>query len=230
VQASCPSCQQKIVIDDAKVPDRAFSVKCPKCATVVKFPGKAAAAAAPPPEAPAFDPGPPPASAPSMDDVRAEMAQLRKEMGTKAPGSLGKVLIAGFDRDMDQALSAPLTQAGFTVEDNDNADQGGRLIEQGVYNVVITTRGQGVQKGVETVYQRSTRMSPEQRRRVFVVLVGEEFKSGDGTQAYAMSVDLVLSPRDVSNAGALIATTLNERNRLYQIFVDAKQKFEALQH
>jgi twitching motility protein PilT len=33
-----------ITIDDAKVPDRPFGVKCPKCQTVVKLPGKAAAA------------------------------------------------------------------------------------------------------------------------------------------------------------------------------------------
>jgi len=43
VQANCTNCQQRIVIDDAKVPDRAFSVKCPKCQTVVRFPGKGAA-------------------------------------------------------------------------------------------------------------------------------------------------------------------------------------------
>jgi predicted Zn finger-like uncharacterized protein len=43
VQANCTSCAQRIVIDDAKVPDRPFSVKCPKCQTVVRFPGKGAA-------------------------------------------------------------------------------------------------------------------------------------------------------------------------------------------
>src|SRR6185436_999317 len=43
MQAACPQCAQKIVIDDSKVPDRAFSVKCPKCQTVVRFPGKGAA-------------------------------------------------------------------------------------------------------------------------------------------------------------------------------------------
>ena len=53
MQANCPKCAQKIVIDDARVPDRAFSVKCPKCQTSVRFPGKAAAAAAAPAAPPA---------------------------------------------------------------------------------------------------------------------------------------------------------------------------------
>jgi twitching motility protein PilT len=59
VQANCTQCGHKITIDDAKVPDKPFAVKCPKCQTVVKLPGKgaapapavAAAASSPPPSA-----------------------------------------------------------------------------------------------------------------------------------------------------------------------------------
>jgi twitching motility protein PilT len=40
VQAACPQCANLITIDDAKVPDRPFGVKCGKCQTVVKLPGK----------------------------------------------------------------------------------------------------------------------------------------------------------------------------------------------
>jgi twitching motility protein PilT len=55
VQATCPQCANLITIDDAKVPDRPFGVKCPKCQNVVRLPGKAvggdgiASAAAPQP-------------------------------------------------------------------------------------------------------------------------------------------------------------------------------------
>jgi len=46
VQASCPQCAHNITIDDARVPDRPFGVKCPKCQTLVKLPGRPAAAPA----------------------------------------------------------------------------------------------------------------------------------------------------------------------------------------
>src|SRR5262249_1897286 len=45
VQASCSQCGHTITIDDAKVPDRPFGVKCPKCQNVVRLPGRSAAAA-----------------------------------------------------------------------------------------------------------------------------------------------------------------------------------------
>jgi len=60
VQATCPQCSNAIVIDDAKVPDRPFGVKCPKCQTVVRLPGKPAVAPAPA-DAPSPQ-APPPAS------------------------------------------------------------------------------------------------------------------------------------------------------------------------
>ena len=59
MQANCPKCSHRIVIDDAKAPDRPFNVRCPKCQNPVRFPGKGAAT----PEAPAAAPeaaAPPP--------------------------------------------------------------------------------------------------------------------------------------------------------------------------
>ena len=35
MQAQCPQCAQRIVVDDAKAPDKPFSVKCPKCQAAV---------------------------------------------------------------------------------------------------------------------------------------------------------------------------------------------------
>jgi twitching motility protein PilT len=45
VQASCPQCTQAIIIPDAKVPDRPFTVKCPKCQAAVRLAGRAATSA-----------------------------------------------------------------------------------------------------------------------------------------------------------------------------------------
>jgi twitching motility protein PilT len=45
MQASCTQCGHALLIDDARVPDRPFSVKCPKCGTLVRLPGKAPAVA-----------------------------------------------------------------------------------------------------------------------------------------------------------------------------------------
>ncbi|MEO8362280.1 MAG: hypothetical protein ABI672_19800, partial [Vicinamibacteria bacterium] len=58
MQATCSSCSHVVTVDEnnPKLPEGAFSVKCPKCQTPVRFAGrgapKAAPAAAPPSVAP----------------------------------------------------------------------------------------------------------------------------------------------------------------------------------
>jgi predicted Zn finger-like uncharacterized protein len=225
VQANCPTCGQRIAIDDAKVPERAFSVKCPKCQNAVRFPGKGEAPVA----APEASVAPAPASSTGMaaaaEGIRSEMmAQLQKEMNDGHGG--GRVLVAVHDKAQAASVTAPLTKHGFQVDTLDNPDEGARLLEQGVYEIVITTRTPAAQ-GTESLFDRCTRLSPDARRRVFLILVGEEYKTGDGTQAWSQTADLVLNPRDAGRMDALVASTHAERRRLYQVYADARKRFEA---
>lgn len=237
MQANCPKCAHKVVVDDAKAPDRAFTVKCPKCQTAVKFPAKGAAAAAPaaaaadPAPASAVEAAPPPTPRKPSDtqEMRAGMmAQLRREMGI-APGA-GEASVRGVvglpDAGQAAAISQALGRQGYAVDTVDDLDEALRLIEQGVYGVVVTSRTAGP-GGKETVLQRVSRLNPEGRRRVFLVLVGDEFKTGDGTQAFAAMADLVLNGRDAAGADAALRNTMAERTRLYQLFTDARRRFEA---
>lgn len=230
MQANCTKCAQKIVIDDARVPDRAFSVKCPKCQTSVRFPGKAAA---PPPSAAA---APPPAEAPrieaepgsSAEALRAEMmAQVRREMslGGDAPrAGSGRALVSLSDRAQAGAATLPLTRQGYKVDNVDNPEEASRLIEQGVYDLVVASRAGAA--GKDGLYQRMSRLSPDARRRVFLVVVGDDFKTGDGTQAWTAMADLVVHPRDLGTADAVLTKTVEEKGRLYQVFLDAHKRFE----
>jgi len=224
VQAPCPQCGNKILIDDAKVPDRPFQVKCPKCQTAVKFPGKTPAAAA---EAPAGEASG--ASAPSVGEMQAQMlAQLRREMSAgEGTAAAGRALVAVADKVVAGSILVALTRIGYQVDPLDEGMEGARLLEQGSYELVVTTRAGAGPGKPETLYQRLNRLNPEGRRRLFVVLVGDEFKSGDATQAFACLADVVINSKDVASADALIRGTVNEKSRLYQAFQDARRRYEA---
>lgn len=231
MQGSCPQCSSKIAIDDAKVPDRSFQVKCPKCGNLVRFPGRTPEAAAAPPPPPAVEePAPVPASAgPADDEMRAQMmAQVRREMSlTETAGASGRALVNLGDKNQANAITLSLARQGYQVDTSDDAGEGSRLIEQGVYDVVVTARVAGsVAKG-ESLYQRLNRLNPESRRRLFVVLVGDEFKTGDGTQAWSCLADLVVSARDAAAADNAIRNVTQERQRLLQAYVDARRRHEA---
>ena len=220
MQAACPQCAHKIVVDDARVPDRPFAVRCPKCQATVRFPGRTGAAtAAPAAAAPAQS---------TNEEVRgAAIAQLRREMGQAEARHGRKVLVALPDPGLAGSLSLPLTRLGYTAEVLDTPEEGGPMLEDGVFDVVIANRTAAAPGRAETLYQRILRLAPPARRRIFLVLVGEEFKTGDGLQAFGAQADLVVNPRDAAAVEAPLLGAMAERSRLYQAFLDARRRQEA---
>jgi predicted Zn finger-like uncharacterized protein len=205
MQANCPHCSHKIVIDDARVPDRPFSVKCPKCQQAVKFPGKTAA----PAEGAAADEAP---SAPPAQRLGPPPAQ---------PGE--RALVALPDRALATAVAGMLSRQGYEVDTTQDSEEAARLLEQGVFAAVVTAPVAGAQ-GRESVYQKACRVGPDMRRGFFLVLVADNLKSGEGTQAFTLQADLTLSTRDAPNADVLYASTFGEKRRLYQVYLDARQR------
>jgi predicted Zn finger-like uncharacterized protein len=223
VQANCPQCTTRIQVDDTKVPDRPFKVRCPKCQAVLSLPGRTAAAetaqAAPAPPAPPHDPSLP---EPAIHIPSTEMLERQERRADSHNDAL--VALSG-------PAAPPVHQAlgklGFNVDAVDDIEEGARLLEQGVYDVAVTARTKSTPGKPETLHERILRMPSETRRSVFVILVGDEFRSGDGTQAWAAQADLVIHPADAPRAENLIRAVMAERKRLYQPFLDARRKVES---
>lgn len=231
MQASCPQCTTRIQVDDAKVPDRPFKVRCPKCQTVISLSGRPAAAepAAAGTAAPGAPVAPPPPQPrdpslpePAIHIPSAEMLERQERLAASQNDAL--VALSG-------PAAPPLHQAlgklGFNVDAVDDIEEGARLLEQGVYDVAVTSRAKAEPGKAESLHERILRMPSETRRGVFVILVGEEFRSGDGTQAWAAQADLVVHPSDAPRAETLIRAVMAERKRLYQPFDDARRKIES---
>ena len=231
MQAQCSQCSSRVQIDDAKVPDKPFKVKCPKCQALITLPGKAAEAQAPAPAAapvaaagnggaspvaaaPAYVP---PAPAPSAAAV------ARRERAAESQNDAILALPAG---PAAAALQAALVGLGYNVDTADDIEEGARLVDQGVYEVAVTARTPAEPGKPETLAQRLLRLPADSRRRLFVILVGEEFRTADGTQAWVAQADLVVHPQDAARCDHIIRSTMLERKRLYTPLVDARRKIE----
>ena len=225
-QCSNPQCVTRIQIPDDKVPDRPFKVRCPKCGTTISLPGRGTdAAEAVAPEA-APEPTPPP-PAPGFEAVPAAMpsaaAAARQERLAESHNDALVALAGPAGPHLQQAL----VRLGFNVDTVEDAEEGARLLEQGVYEVAVTSHATAEPGRAETLQQRMMRMPLDVRRRVFVILVGDEFRSGDGSQAWAAQADLVVNPADAARIETLVRTTMSERKRLYQPFLDARRRIES---
>ena len=154
------------------------------------------------------------------------IGRLQKQLRGKASGpGPGQVLVALSDNAQAQELTAPLRHIGYDIDALDRPEEGGRLLEEGFYEVVVTNKTASVPGKTESLYQRIIRLPPDSRRHLFLVLVGDEFKTGDGTQAFAAQADLVVG-RDGADVETVLLNTMAERTRLFQVFLDARRRFE----
>lgn len=232
MQAPCPHCEYKIVIDDARVPDRAFSVKCPKCKKAVRFPGKAAAkqeevtekqaAAEPPPPD-----SPPPAAPQAPAPVAAGAADLATMPGRPPDASPDDVyaMVALPDVGQAGAITLTLTRLGYHVDTLENWEEGARMLDTASFDVIVTTHSVSA-KGGYNPYQKLTRMPLEFRRKMTVFLVGDDVTTGDGSQAFKLQADMVINSNELATAGMGIREVMFERKRVYQAYFDAMTRLE----
>jgi predicted Zn finger-like uncharacterized protein len=217
VQVQCSQCATPIRIDDAKVPDRPFKLKCPRCQAVLSLPGRAPS----PPEAPAAEnPAAPPA--PRVQEPLGPEALAREERLREGHNDAIVALPTPVPL-LEQALH----KLGFNVDTAEDIEEGTRLLEQGVYEVAVTSPGFAEPGRPEALAQRILRLSPDTRRRVFVILVGDQLRTGDGTQAWTLQADLVINPADAARSENFIRSTMAEKKRLYQAFLDARRRLDA---
>lgn len=219
MQATCSSCSNVVTVDEnnPKLPTGPFSVKCPKCQTPVRFSGRSASA--PKAEAPKEEaPRPGPAAAPPP--AAASTIPLKP---TALPGE--RALVALDDKQRGGELARSLMRLGYEVDIMSDAE-GVRAIELGAHTIVAMARTVA-ESGALTCYQRLFLLPSDIRRLFFLILVGDEYTTGDGVQAFVVHGDLVVASPDTGACEAVVRERLIERNRLFRVFVECKRKNEA---
>ena len=216
MQASCSSCSNVVTVDEnnPKLPEGPFSVKCPKCQTPVRFPGRAKGAKAEPAKAQ------PAAAAPAAAPPKPAGAPLKP---TALPGE--RALVALDDRQRGNEIARSLSLLGYECDVVSDAD-GVRIIEQAAHVIVVMARTVA-ESGALTCYQRLFLLNSDIRRGFFLILVGDEYTTGDGVQAFVVHGDLVVASPDAGSCEAIIRERLIERTRLFRVFVDCRRKNEA---
>ncbi len=81
-------------------------------------------------------------------------------------------------------------------------------------------------KGIE-IWQALSQLSAHDRRRFFSALIGP-YKTLDDLEAFRLSVDLTINPRDIPHLADILARAWQERERLYRKFLELLDRLPAL--
>jgi predicted Zn finger-like uncharacterized protein len=243
----CQKCSSRLQVDTTKVPNGSFNIRCPKCNNSVEFaapsPASEQSAVAvgdsPATGNPRFErPNPAPLfeaanegeeTKPEASAAEALLDLLSKLGGASRPASYDtqaprpawnprKALVCAPEENRD-SVARGFTAAGYKVfVANDTRQAIERMREDQLDVVILDSRFDTVEQGEVFVTREISILRPNQRRRVFFVLLSPSLRTMDAHSAFLHNANAVVNLNEAGELPQLIDHRLREYNDLYKDF------------
>jgi PleD family two-component response regulator len=225
--ASCPNCAMSLSFDDDRLPTESFNVMCPRCRQSVSI-------MPPPKEEPKL-----PGTVAKMDAVMTGSTSDATTSASDPLRALADLLIANLKRQggnekvietarrkilccLDEAslrekLRDGLDPRYYEICSANTAPEAIETFHESRAEVIILSPTFEAQnQGCGALMQYVNNLTPQVRRRTYVVLVSTQVRTLDGYTAFANGVNLTLHPADISSFQSLFERSVREFNELYR--------------
>lgn len=123
------------------------------------------------------------------------------------------------ETSLQSLVSGQLDALGFKMHNGLFREDVVLRLGMHAYDVVIVyDRFEDSHPDSNPVLEECLRLSPEHRRSFLLVLVGSDYLTEDGLQAFARSVDLVVNIADLANFGMVLRRAATRRFEFYRSF------------
>lgn len=227
--ASCPQCAMSLNFDDERLPVEPFNVLCPRCRQSVTI-------MPPPKEEPRLQ-----GSTGSLDSVdvvpsnvagdplRAVVDMLLSGLKQSQPQAAAdskwqrrRVLLCMEEAEVRESLRAALVPTLFDVFSADTAPEAIEILHESRAEVIVLSPSfDSEHQGGSAMMQYVNSLTPQIRRRTYVVLVSPQLRTLDTYLAFANGVNLTIHPEDVSSFQAIFDRSVRDFNELYRPFNQA---------
>jgi len=224
--ASCPQCSMSLSFDDERLPTEPFNVLCPRCRESVTImpPSK---------EEPRL-----PGSTASLDPTVLETAIT--PTSSDPIRALADMLLAGLkpslspvpelhkwrrrrlllcleDPTVREKLRGALDVAHYEIFSADLAPEAIEILHESRCEVIVLSPGFDTDhQGGAAMMHYINSLTPQNRRRTFVVLVSAQLRTLDTYLAFANGVNLTIHPEDVSSFQSIFERSVRDFNELYR--------------
>src|SRR5690349_12479682 len=241
----CPKCSTRLQVEE-KSPNRPFNVRCPKCNATISSSGanpaldqSALGVGGSPstdhprfeqPTARAYEPVAKPAvEANSANEALQMLAELLAKSGGRENENSGarpawnkrKALICASET-YREAVAKKLSDSGYEVyvaEDTRQAIETMRSKQLDV--VLLEPQFDPAEQGSAFVIREVNVLRPNQRRRLFFVLLSPSLRTMDAHAAFLNNVNAIINLNDLEDLDRVMEIALREFNELYREFYSA---------
>lgn len=205
MRINCDTCSKEFSLPEDKLPDaRRFRVKCPSCGNKITV------------ERPAdqsLDEG-----ISSGQPRESEGVLSEEEFAGLTPIKENNGLILFQDRDLLEAVRAPLEERGYTLAAATSSEEARRIFSTNPLSVVVL---EDVEESLPIL--RDIHSQPGiVRRGINCVLVGDQASSMDVKEAFFRGVNTYLSSRDKDRFGELLTHALGKYSQFIHPWLVAR--------
>lgn len=221
--ASCPQCAMSLTFDDDRLPTEPFNVLCPRCRQTVTI--------MPPPKEEPRLPGVAGVMEAKAADVGTETDPLKKllELMTGAlkqsPATSQeiskwqrrRVLFCLDDAPLREKLRAALDPSHYEIFSADYAPEAIEIFHESRAEVIVLSPTFDTEhQGGGAMMQYVNTLTPQVRRRTYVVLVSTQLRTLDTYLAFANGVNLTMHPEDAASFQSVFERSVRDFNELYR--------------
>lgn len=212
----CEKCNTRLNIPDEKIPKgQQATVACPKCKNRlmlnVSSPRRKNTT-------PAVEGKPEPhvKKADSDNDYWDDDASLDFfEEGAKL------ALVMGNEAQQIKKLGRTIEELGYRCVLAKNTRDAISKMRLHYFNLVLLSEGfDGIDLAQSPILQHINNLSMSVRRRVFLALVADEFKTMDHMMAFAMSANMVINGGDLDRLTSIMQHAISDNEKFYKVFMD----------
>ncbi len=228
-------CGYVINIPDSKLPNRPVKIACPKCkaANLIKPPAVAS-------RTPAAGSAPQAGlEAKIMGALEQRLADFRREImaGAGFGGSvqeatpeissvlvdngIKKALICDDDAMMRQAIKDSVAKIGYQADETPTIEKSLDAlshVEIDYSLILIDKVFPDDSEGGYKILSKVASLPIDVRRKIFVVFISGDMKSGDANAAFLMGANTVVNKKDIKRLPAILKGEMTEYERLYRVF------------
>ena len=226
MEVTCTKCKTKLNVPDEKIPkDQLVSISCPKCKNKITINAQKAGK-----------------EEPSSDETFDETGKLhlkfieskRKEQSEENysyDDYSGDEALDFFDENAKLALvmvnenedkvKKAVEELGFKFIPAPNTrDALGKLRFHHFHMVLLAEGFDGQEIGNSPILNYLNHVSMSSRRRIFLALMSDQFKTMDDMMAFSLSANTVINTKDSEKLSSVLKRGLSEYEKFYKVFMD----------
>ena len=129
-----------------------------------------------------------------------------------------KIIVATENRSLGEQVSGSLDDMGWHIQVKTSIMDVIEKIRLNILDIVFVEKGFGGSEGKDPVIDEIIALPPAMRRKMLVVLLGDQWQSQDKKIAFSHSVDLVVNTKDIDRLKEIISMKLVEHSTSYKSF------------